>query len=64
MQSRINIQKRKQSVDKARCFAVMDFVFIFPKTTAPACTISCREEALYDLSISDIFIAIYSLISG
>lgn len=33
--------------DKAKCFAVIDF-FILPKATAPAWTISCKEEELYE----------------
>lgn len=32
----MNKQNLKQSVDKAKCFAVIDFVLIFPKITAPA----------------------------
>ncbi len=31
--------------------AVIDLVLIFPKATAPACTINCKEDELYDLNV-------------
>jgi len=33
-------------VERPKCLAVIDFVFIFPRTTAPACTINWNDEAL------------------
>lgn len=53
------MQNLRHKVDNAKCLAVIDLVFILPKTTAPAWTISCKDDALYDLKISDIFNAIY-----
>ena len=44
--SKMKIQNLRHKVERAKCFAVIDLVFIFPKTTAPAWTINCREEAL------------------
>lgn len=64
MQLKIKRQKRRHKVDKAKCLAVIDFVFIFPKTTAPACTINCKVETLYDRNIYESLIAIYSEIYG
>jgi|LakMenEpi03Aug12_release.lakeMendotaPanAssembly.Ray.scaffolds.fasta_scaffold894272_1 hypothetical protein len=52
------------NVERAKCLAVIDFVLIFPKTTAPAWTINCIEEALYDLNTSDSFREISYEISG
>ena len=58
------MQNLKHKVDNAKCLAVIDLVFILPKTTAPAWTMSCKDDALYDLKISDIFSAIYYWIYG
>lgn len=33
---KINKQNLRHNVERAKCFAVIDFVFIFPNTTAPA----------------------------
>lgn len=64
MQPKMNRQNRKQRVERAKCFAVMDLVLILPRTTAPAWTISWRVDTLYDLNISESFMAISSEISG
>ena len=57
-------KNRRQEPFNANCLAVIDFVFILPKETAPAWTINWNDDELYDLNVYESFKAISSSISG